>query len=127
MNRFYLLFFILSFFFINDTYSQSLDTLFIKFDKKYMEQKINLTDNSKYYIFKNSGNNGQFYFTVKQKVSKNKEISKSLENNNLKTNKTLYPSLLNEKSLDDWKLWEHFENKIIFLLKKNCLFRKKFQ
>lgn len=115
------LFYIVLILFINGTYSQSLDTLFIEYDNKYFEQKTDLNNYYKRYLIKKSGNNGQFYFTINKKISKLK-LNKIVKIKSIISNKIFYSGPNNDKLLDDWKLWEYFENKTIFLVKKNCLY-----
>lgn len=115
------LFYIGLIFFIKGAYSQSLDTLFIEYNDRYFEQRTDLNDYYERYLIKNSGNNGQFYFTINKKISTLK-FNKVVKIKSIVSNKVFY-SGANNKLLDDWKLWEYFEKKTIFLIKKNCLYK----
>ncbi|PNW27132.1 hypothetical protein BKP44_14415 [Formosa algae] len=46
--------------------TQLKDTLYLKYNKKYLIEKIHPYENYTYYYFKNSGNNGSFF--LKQKI-----------------------------------------------------------
>ncbi|RPD94038.1 hypothetical protein EGM88_12705 [Aureibaculum marinum] len=115
--------FLFSIIFLNHAYSQNLDTLFIKFDDKNIIQKYNSKENYVYYLLKNSGNNGQFYFKKNNKsdVIKPKNVFSITD---ILRNNKFYSGKNNLIKLDDWELWEYFEDIKVFMVKNNdCIYK----
>lgn len=97
------------------------DTIFIKYDKKFLIKKIHPYKNYTYYYFKNSGNNGSFFLKEKRisliKTFKNKTtcVKKILNK------KQFYNGKNNTKIIDDWELLEYFNDKTVFLVKNDSI------
>jgi len=92
--------------------SQEKDTLFFKFNNKYIIQSLG---NENEYILKDSNEDGTFFF-VKDGVHQNLKYEKKICLKRY-VRKSKYYNKSSIRKLNDLRLMEHLEKYVIFLIK----------
>ncbi len=103
--------------------AQTNDTIFIKYDKKYLIKREHPFEKYIYYFFyEDIYSEDSFYFIEQKHYTETfsyKENYISLKR--LLKSKGLKKNLKTKRVYDDWKLFEYFDKKTIYLIKKDTI------
>lgn len=104
------------------TQAKIKDTLFVKYDKKYLMKKLILMKTATITILRIVAITVSFFLKeirhLKFKLP-SFDMYKKIDIRKLITRKEFYSGVNNTTIIDDWELWLYFREKTIFLIKDN--------
>ena len=97
------------------------DTIFIKYDKKFLIKKIHPLKKYTFYSFKEDINSEDTFYFIEKKLNK-KVLNKNYINlKKLLNSNEIRKCIKGKKVFDDWELSKYFNKKIVYLVKNDSV------
>ncbi|WP_299778618.1 hypothetical protein [uncultured Formosa sp.] len=97
------------------------DTLFIKYDKRYLIKKTHPYKHYTYYSFKEDVNSEDIFYLIEKRLNQKVRIKNYINLKKLLNSKEIRKGIKGKKVYDDWELAEYFNKKTVFLVKKDSI------
>ena len=97
------------------------DTIFIKYNKKFLIKKIHPLKKYTFYSFKEDINSEDTFYFIEKNLNK-KVLNKNYINlKKLLNSKEIRKCIKGKKVFDDWELSKYFNKKIVYLVKNDSV------